>query len=589
MIQLRLHHKITLSFVLIITCLFLGIFVHIKQNIRQFTYQNIRAHMLQKTSLAKAFVERAQFGMDLNDLADQIGRDLRLRVTIIDEGGSVKGDSDVGRQDIFGMENHLDRQEIQGSLRAEYGESRRFSTSVKQDFLYMATRYRRGNEQGFVRLAIPLDEIAAVSQRVSRILIISFIFAFIFSVVASYLASLLISKRIEMITKGAHRIASGNFDNRIFVSGNDEIGDLAKTFNEMAEQIRDRLNEIAVGKLQLEAVFSSMSEGVLVVDGGGRIFLMNQALRSLLKIDHDPIGKRPLEVIRNADIQDMITRIESGEDQGSSQEISFFAPEQRVIRVQSAPVRKIEGGPSGAVLVFHDITELRRLENIRKEFVANVSHELRTPAASIKGYAETLIDGALDDKENAADFVRIISEEADRLAKLIEDLLDLSSIESGKMLKIFSQCRLDTILNKAIMSIQGQAKGLKINIQVHGPKEIVIKGDELGLYRMFLNLVENAVKYNKENGRVDIFINQQNDTVEVQIQDTGIGIPEEDLPRIFERFYRVDKARSRQLGGTGLGLAIVKHIVQAHGGNVSVESVLDQGSKFTVILPLSNA
>ncbi|HSV43063.1 MAG TPA: ATP-binding protein, partial [Candidatus Bathyarchaeia archaeon] len=369
------------------------------------------------------------------------------------------------------------------------------------------------------------------------------------------------------------------------VSGRDEIGVLAKTVNEMAEQIKEKIADVELGRSRLEAVFSSMIEGVLVVDGQGKIFLMNDALRSLLGIVENPTGKRPIEVIRNADIQDMIVRSQSQERLTLSREIIFFVPDQKMMRVQSAPIYR-DSAVAGAVLVFHDITELRRLENIRKEFVANVSHELRTPVSSIKGYAETLLEGALTDQDNAEDFVRIISNEAERLAKLIEDLLDLSSIESGKMIKDMAQCSLKTVLNQVLENIQIQARAHHVQIRVSGLDEsVVVPGDELGLFRMFFNLLENAIKYNKEYGRIDVDFNMLGTHIEIKIKDTGVGIPEKDIPRIFERFYRVDKAHSRQIGGTGLGLSIVKHIVQAHNGTIAVQSVLGEGSLFTIILP----
>jgi len=290
-------------------------------------------------------------------------------------------------------------------------------------------------------------------------------------------------------------------------------------------------------------------------------------------------------VIRNADIAEMIARTQSGQENGYSQELEFLVPDQRMMQVQSAPIRQ-DDKVSGVVLVFHDITELRRLENIRKEFVANVSHELRTPVASIKGYAETLIDGALHDQDNAEDFVRIILSDAQRLAKLIEDLLDLSSIESGKLMRELTPCSLRSVLDRVLEGVYMQSSARNIAITVTGlDHDVVVKGDDLGLFRLFLNLIENAVKYNNDGGFVRVEVAPSEMMVEIKVIDSGIGIPPEDISRIFERFYRVDKAHSRQMGGTGLGLSIVKHIVQSHGGTVFVESVLNQGSVFTVSLP----
>lgn len=582
---LRIHAKITLLFVFILALLLCGTFLYVNRSFQHYVYENIRSDLKQKVLLARAFVEQGFDRVDPDRIADQIAENLDLRVTMIDDEGKVTGDSDFSGDSLGQLENHFNRPEIRQAAQASYGESRRFSTSTQKDFLYVATPYQTSGDRGFVRLALPLQEISMVSTRIKKILAVSFAFAFLLSVIVAYFASVLISRPIEKITAGARRIADGNFNSRIFVSGHDEIAVLAGTVNDMAEQIREKIADVELGRSQLEAVFSSMAEGVLVVDGDEKIFLMNKALRSLLGIVEDPMGKRPIEIIRNADIQEMIARSQSQEGLALSREIAFFVPDQKIMRVQSAPIFRYNG-VAGAVLVFHDITELRRLENVRKEFVANVSHELRTPVASIKGYAETLLEGALRDPANAEDFVRIISSEAERLAKLIEDLLDLSAIESGKMIKDFSHCPLAPVLNQVLENIRVQARVRDVQVQVTGLEDsMAVSGDELGLFRMFFNLLENAVKYNKEHGRIDVDFNMLGTHIEIKIKDTGVGIPEKDIPRIFERFYRVDKAHSRQIGGTGLGLSIVKHIVQAHNGTIAVQSVPGEGSLFTITLP----
>ncbi|MEW5895606.1 MAG: two-component system histidine kinase PnpS [Candidatus Omnitrophota bacterium] len=578
----KIHNKIAVVFIIVIAFVLFGTFLVLNHTFQQEGYQTIRKDLYRKVSLAKTFVERMPLKTNPQWIADQISRDLQLRVTIIDGEGQVLADSGV--EQPAELENHLYRPEIQEAVEAGYGESRRFSTSKQEDFLYIAAKYEDGGAKGFVRLALPLRETNLVARKVNYFLGLSFLPAFLLAVVAAYLASVWISRPIKKIAWSARRIAAGNFDSRIFAARKDEIGDLASAFNEMAGQVRERISEVALGKSQLEAVFLSMSEGVLVLDEHGKIFLMNQALRRLLNITEDPIGKRPLEAIRNVSIQEMIVEVQKN-GKVASEGIEFLVPEQRLMQVQAAPIKR-EGKISGVVLVFHDITELRRLENIRKEFVSNVSHELRTPVASIKGYAETLVDGALNDKENAGDFIRIILANAERLAKLIEDLLDLSALESGRMSRDFAACSLKTILKRVLENVRALARVQKIDISVEGLEDdIFVKGDEMGLFRLFLNLTENAVKYNKEQGRVDIIIKSLGEMVEIKVRDTGIGIPEKDIPRVFERFYRVDKAHSRQVGGTGLGLSIVKHLVQVHHGTVFLESVLDEGSCFTVQLP----
>ena len=350
-------------------------------------------------------------------------------------------------------------------------------------------------------------------------------------------------------------------------------------------QTKEQLAQVLSNQSKLEAVFGSMFDGVMVIDQSGEILLMNQTLKDLWNVTQNPVGRKPLEVIRNMEIQQLTDKVLQGKAGVTSQELSVLVPEEKFFQVHATPVIR-EGQVDGVVLVFHDITKLRHLERVRRDFVANVSHELRTPIATIKGYAETLLDGALDDKANAKDFIQIIYSDSDRLAILINDLLELSQIESGNMNLSLNECSLEMLINRAIKLLQpmllDKSITIKFDVPVDFPK---LKVDETSIVQVFLNLIENAIKYNKPQGSITISAYKKDPAIVISISDTGIGIPEEDLPRIFERFYRVDKARSRQLGGTGLGLSIVKHIIQAHNGEMSVRSELGQGSTFTITLP----
>ena len=350
-------------------------------------------------------------------------------------------------------------------------------------------------------------------------------------------------------------------------------------------RLEEKTDVGGIGEARLEAILSSMFEGVLVVDGRGKILLMNPSLKKTFLINFPVDGKIPLEVIRNASIQDIIDRTLKSKLNLISQDISLIMPEERTFKVNSVPIfrnEKIEG----AILVFHDITELRRLERVRQDFVANVSHELRTPLSTIKGYAETLLEGALEDKNNAKDFLKIIYSDSDRLAKLIDDLLDLSKIESSKLKMSLKPISLAPIIEGVISGFRKQAKDKSLSMNIEIPKEISnILADENRLTQVLFNLIDNAIKYSQQGGKVVILAKDRGQFVQVDVSDNGVGIPEKDIPRIFERFYRVDKARSRQLGGTGLGLSIVKHIVQSHGGEVFVQSILAQGSTFSFTIP----
>ena len=589
--RINIHYKITLVFVLIIAVMLFGIYFYLNKSLREYSYQRIETNLIKQISFAKSYLEEnfaEEFrAYELDKIADKIGRDLGLRVTIISVDGTVFGDSELDGEKLVKVENHLYRPEVQQALKgfsiakSGIGKNKRFSATVKKDMLYIASVFGKNKPQGIVRLSLPLSEIELISNRLKKTLTISLFLAFIMAVIISFVVSLFISKPAREMASAAKAVASGDFSKRISISTKDEIGDLAKTFNFMSHQIKTRIEDVTTSKSRLEAVLLSMFEGVMVVDIKGTILLMNQTLKDFLLVKGDPVGKKPLEVIRNIEIQEIADnglRLKQGVE---SREISVFLQEEKILLLHATAIIR-DGKPEGTVLVFHDITGLRHLEKIRREFVANVSHELRTPVSSIKGYAETLLEGAMDDKENATDFLKIIHSDSERLARLIDDLLDLSKIESGKLKSSLTPCAVDPIIKRVVSSLNKQAKEKSIKIQTYIPKDISdILADEARIAQVLLNLTDNAIKYTENEGLVTISAKEKDGVVQVDVTDTGIGISGKDIPRLFERFYRVDKARSRALGGTGLGLSIVKHIVHAHNGEISVQSVLGQGSTFS--------
>lgn len=409
-------------------------------------------------------------------------------------------------------------------------------------------------------------------------------FAFGFCTLLVFVISSFYLKYLRLISKVAEDISRGDFSKRIFLDTHDELSDLTKAINKMVTETEGKLNELVANKSRLEAVFLSMFDGIMVVDRDQNIRLMNQTLKDYLRIQQEPAGRKPLEIIRNVEIQEVIEDVLKRNNPGEPKELTVFLPEEKILLIHAAPVIR-EKQQEGAVLVFHDITELRRLENVRRDFVANVSHELRTPVATIKGYAETLLDGALGDKKHAREFMQIIHADSERLAKLVNDLLDLSKMESGKIKLNLANFSLKETVDRMIDLLKNQLKDNSVTISNEIDEKLMISADETKISQVLLNLMENAIKYNKLCGQVTVSVSAKGGFYEVKIADKGIGIPEEDLPRIFERFYRVDKAHSRQLGGTGLGLSIVKHIVQIHGGDVFVESKLNEGSTFSFTLP----
>jgi two-component system, OmpR family, phosphate regulon sensor histidine kinase PhoR len=586
-LRVNIHYKITLIFTIITAGILLGIYFYLNTNLRNYIYGQIRKNLEREMSLTKNFVEvSSQNGFrDADKLANGIGKDLNLRVTIIGLSGKVLGDSELDGEALEGMENHLYRPEVQDAVNFGAGENRRFSDTLKKEMLYMASVFGRPDVRGIIRLAIPLSDIEVVTGHLKKTMAFSLFLAFIFAIIISFIASLLISRPIKEISYMTKNVAGGDFSKKINISTNDEIEALGDSFNDMSDQIRSRIEEISSSRSRLEAVLLSMFEGLMVLDAKGSVLLMNKTLKGLLSIKEDITGKKPIEVIRNVEIQEIVENTLKLKLGVETREIHVLPPSEKILLIHGTPVinnEKIEG----IVLVFHDITDLRRLEKVRQDFVANVSHELRTPVSNIKGYTETLLEGAIYDKNNAVDFLNIIHSDSDRLSNIINDLLELSGIESGVLKMTIKPRDIAPIVKAALSGFGKQLKTKSLTLKIDMPENLpAVLVDEARLTQVITNLAENAIKYNKDNGRIVISAGEEKDFVRVKVSDTGFGIPEKDLPRIFERFYRVDKARSRELGGTGLGLSIVKHIVHAHGGEVFVESMPGKGTAFSFTIP----
>ena len=425
----------------------------------------------------------------------------------------------------------------------------------------------------------------------------SFLFSFFICLLIAFPVVILISKYLTgpvlKMTEKVQKIVLRTSDQRIQVYSNDDLEGLLKTIDEMDSQLGKRIDEISREKDYLQTILRGMIEGVLLVDGRGRILMVNSALRQLLNLSANVTDKTPLEIIRNAELERAIRKVIQGENKVSL-ELKMPAPGEKILDVNvvsimassAEPGEKSEKG-RGAIAVFHDITRLKELEKVRQDFVANVSHELRTPLTSIKGYAETLLDGALKD-EIAYQFVQVIKRHSDRLAKIVEDLLTLSKIESRELDLKIESLSLSDLVNDVIALLTETVEKKKISISRQEIlSSLAVEGDRNYLEQVFVNLLDNAIKYGRAGGRITISARETGQKeIQISVQDDGMGIPEQDLPRIFERFYRVDKGRSQELGGTGLGLSIVKHIVQAHGGKVWAESEFGKGSTFYFTLPL---
>jgi two-component system phosphate regulon sensor histidine kinase PhoR len=560
--------------------------------LKQETHQQIHETLVTKTAFAGVLIqERWPASLDpdvIDPIVDQIAGILGGQVTLFSEDGVVLGDSHLTPDQINLLDNQLFWPEVQAALTKGWGESRRISSLERDEVFYRTVFFSKGEHRGVVRLAIPSSLIHGTTGRIKSLLIAALLLIFSFSSAAfSFVASIYFTRPLREVARTAKNIAAGDFSQKIYVKSGDDIGELASAINVMTDHVRLRIEEAAAGKSWLEAVLLSMFEGVLAVDPEGNILLMNQTLRDILQLKMDPIGKKSLALVRNIKVQESIQKSLTLKEGVYSSEVSFLFPQEKILMIHASPINRM-GRVEGVVLVFHDITALRRLERIRQEFVANVSHELRTPVASIKGYAETLIDGALDDKEHAMEFLKIIHADADRLARLIDDILHLSKIESGTLKMSLRLCSLKPVVDRVVAGLQRRLGEKALSAHIHIAEDVPpVLADEDRMAQVFQNLIDNAIKYTPHGGRIMITGDQRGGLLQIDVQDNGMGIPPEDLPRIFERFYRVDKARSRELGGTGLGLSIVKHIVQAHNGEVFVKSTVGEGSTFSVMIPLA--
>ncbi len=586
--KLKLQWKLTFIFCgAVLVGLAFGYF-YLTDHLKSYLEKNREADLKKELFLSRALLETdAALSKDLGGVdaaAHRIGEALDLRATVIAEDGTVVGDSEMDPEARRTAQNHKDRPEIRDAFEKGFGISKRHSISIGKDLLYVAVPFKAGQNAGCLRLALPLSVLEDLEAKMLHIVIYAIGLIFLLSLFLTYIVSTLVSKPLKEMSQISRAMALGDFSRKPLIYPDDEIGDLAKAFAYMSERIKEQIEKIKKEGAKLDAVLSSMLEGIMVVDEKGSILLANPSIRKFFYMDLDPEQKAPIEVIRHAAVQDIVDGVLRGGKDAIGHEISLSQPQERVLQVNGVPILR-NNRMEGAVLVFHDITELRRLEKVRQDFVANVSHELRTPIASIQGYAETLLDGAIDDKKNAKDFVKIIAEDSRRLARLIEDLLDLSKIESGKMKMVPEPLEIGPTVKRILKVLEKPVKNKSISAKADIPEDLPkVLADPERLSQVFMNLLDNAVKYTPEGGSVTVTACRDHDRIRVDVSDSGIGIPETDLPRIFERFYRVDKSRSQELGGTGLGLSIVKHIVQAHGGEVSVRSVLGQGSTFSFTL-----
>jgi two-component system phosphate regulon sensor histidine kinase PhoR len=547
----------------------------------------LQANLIVQARALNGGIQRAMVTGDDDELAaaaDEWSDLLGARVTIIAADGTVLAESDGNAEQ---MENHLNRPEIQQALRSNSGASVRYSSTLDSELMYAAVPVQNGDQIiGVARLALPLVEVEEnVNQLRTAILTAAVIAAIAAAVMAAVIAGRT-ARSLERLTQIARRMADGDLDARLYATSRDELGELTQAFNYMADQLRDQVDDLAGERGRLAAVLENMADGVLITDEMGRVSLLNPAAARLLDVNEDEcIGQSFAQVARHHElIEFWQTSCSLGQEQVTAIEMDR---QGTFIQMIVTPLETAE--QQTCLIILQDLTRIRRLETVRRDFVSNISHELRTPLASLKALVETLLGGALDDRPAARNFLDMADQEVDALTQMVEELLELSRIESGIVPLRLSPTAVAKVIEPPLKRLKPQAKRHDVKLSSDVPKDLpLVLADAERVQQVVSNLVHNAIKFTPDGGRIAISAAQDSNEPEIviTIQDTGVGIPAAELDRIFERFYKADQARSG--GGTGLGLAIAKHLVQAHGGRIWAESNEGEGSAFYFSLPIAN-
>jgi two-component system phosphate regulon sensor histidine kinase PhoR len=514
---------------------------------------------------------------DIDPLAKSLGTQINARITIIDGNGVVLGDSE---ENPTSMENHTERPEVMEALLQGKGSNIRYSSTLGYNMLYTAVPIViEGQVAGVARVSIPLDDIEISLGKIYRTIAIgSAIAAVIAILLALQIANTTITP-LKRLTSTAGKIADGKLDEEIRISSRDEVGTLAKAFNQMMYRLRELVTLITEERDRLEVILSTMNDGIIVVQPDKKVTMINQAAKRMLAISDNKIsGYTFIETVLDYELNNIVQRCLDSEEQ----QTGFIEkkPSKLTLSIIATPL----SGDGGCLVLIQDLTEIRRLETIRRDFVSNVSHELRTPLSSLKALSETLREGALDDPAVAKDFLLRINTEVDKLAQMVEELSELSRIESGEAPLVKKPFNIKTVIEQATGRLKAQANRAGLRMEtIIPPGPIQGFGDERSIEQVLINLIHNAIKFSKPDSTITISVEPEGNSIQFRIADDGIGIPADDLPRIFERFYKVDKARTGS--GTGLGLAIARKIVEAHDGSIRAESIEGKGATFIFKIP----
>lgn len=577
--------KLYLFSLIAVTILTLLSGAYLQHDIRDAYETRLRTQLQEKASLSAAALRaledhstselgKVEQAVQIDAWVDSFGKAADSRVTVIAPDGKLLGDSDLRGHALLEAESHADRPEVVQARREGYGTAKRFSTTVRKNMLYVAVS--GGPSDSVVRVSMPTQVVDDVVTRLRIILLAAAGIGLLLASAVGGLSSHFAAKTLRALVESARSIGEKGHG-RVEYSSGDDLGVLAGSLNHLAEELENNVRRLGEERDRLETILRGTSEGVLALDADKRIRLVNAAATALLQLPDSVEGKPLYDVSREPDL---LTLAESGFERTESAEIKLDEP-PRTLLGRADPLQ----ATGGTVLVLHDVTEMRRLEAVRRDFVTNVSHELRTPVAIIRANSETLLDGALEIPKARQSFVEAIGRNSERLERLISDLLDLARVESGNQELHTRELTLSTVVERVVSLLKRKADTKDIELKTQFDPELKVIADEKALDQILVNLVDNAVKYTEAGGCVTIVATRIDQEVQLAVEDNGCGIPLAARSRIFERFYRVDPGRARDVGGTGLGLSIVKHLAQIMGGQVGVEGRVPQGSRFWVKLP----
>lgn len=568
---------LTYIFIIAIVCLIIG-YTSISTS-QKYLENQIRNGFIKDINLLSDILQN-QFESDkLLEFTKHYSNLMGFRITLINLDGSIIADSDVDN-----LENHSKRTEFQQALQNNLGFSIRYSETLGTNYLYYAKKINYNSTNLVLRISSPLLDLRNLKTDILNLSMGGIILGLIVSIVVATLFSNIFSTAIKQLTLAVEDVSKGNYDKKIDINSNDEIGKLADAFNLMARELKYTVLQLKDRNIKLESILNSINSGLIAIDADYNIMLLNHLSYKFLGInDGNLINRNFYEVVQNKSVLNLLNK-STVNNEYAVEEINHN--NLKILRISANPIINTDSKGIGTVLLIEDITQIKKLEQIRSEFVSNVTHELKTPLTSIKGFVDTLKNGAIEDFDIAKHFLDIIDIEAERLYKLIQEILTLSEIETRDKDINMAEIQIDILINsvKKILQPLADKKGIKL--------EFVVKSGMINLFcnkdriiQLLINLIENSIKYT-EQGCVKAEFKNNSNILVITIEDTGIGIPEQSIPRIFERFYRVDKGRSRKAGGTGLGLSIVKHIVILYNGKIEVQSKLGEGSIFKVDLPI---